>query len=136
MIATISEERAAKIARNIFRISGAYGILILAPQLFRESAFSASGAALDHPEFFYGFFLVSLAFQMIIIIISTDPLTYRPMMLAGFIEKGGHFSSCIFLFFRHRLATDMLIASSPDGLMLCLFIYCYIITSKQNRILV
>jgi hypothetical protein len=127
-----NKERAVKISRNIFRISAVYGILILAPQLFRESAFTIAGSQLNHPEFFYGFFLVSLAFQVVFLIISTDPIRYRPIMLACFIEKAGHATSCVWLFLNNRLAKDMLIASSPDVLMLCLFIYSYIITSTKD----
>ncbi len=127
-----SKERAVKISRNIFRLSGIYGLLILIPQLFRESSFATAGVSLNHPEFFYGFFLVSLAFQVLFLIISTDPVKYRSVMLACFIEKGGHFTSCVLLFLNNRLATDMMIASSPDALMLCLFIYSYIITSVEN----
>src|ERR1700712_5647255 len=102
-----NKERDVKISRNIFRISGIYGILILTPQLFREGAFATAGVPLSHPEFFYGFFLFSLAFQLLFLIISTDPVKYRPAMLACFIEKGGHITSCVLLFLHHRLATDM-----------------------------
>jgi hypothetical protein len=125
MIMSSYNRKAIIKSRNIFRISGVYGILILVPQLFRESAF-AGGTQLTHPEFFYGFFLVSLAFQVLFLIISTDPLKYRDAMLACFLEKGGHFISCLLLFLQKRVSAEMMIASSPDALMLCLFIYSYI----------
>jgi hypothetical protein len=120
-----------KIARYIFSISGIYGILILTPQLFRESAFSTNGVPLSHPEFFYGFFLLALAFQILFIIISTNPVRYRSAMLPCFIEKAGHAISCIVLFMQHRLAKEMFLVSMGDVLMLLLFIYSYVITAPR-----
>jgi hypothetical protein len=131
-----NRERAVKLSRNIFRVSGVYGILILCPQLFREKAFTIDGIVMNHPEFFYGFFLVSLAFQIVFLIISTDPVKYRPVMLACFIEKGGYFISCMFLFLHGRIAPVMLIASAPDALMLSLFIYSFFVTSKFTNSLI
>jgi hypothetical protein len=131
--ASSNKKRSIRISRNIFRISGVYGILILAPQLFRERSFDTAGIHLSHPEFFYGFFLVSLAFQVLFIIISTDPLRYRSTMIACFIEKGGHFISCLWLFLHNRVSAEMFLVSSPDALMLCLFIYSYRITQNNSR---
>ena len=122
-------KRAVKISRTIFLVSAIYGILILTPQLFRESAFSTKDVPLGHPEFFYGFFLLALAFQILFIIIAADPVRYRPAMAPAFIEKSGHAISCIALFLQHRLAKDMFLVSMGDAVMLLLFIYCYIITA-------
>ncbi|MFD2872043.1 hypothetical protein ACFS5N_06165 [Mucilaginibacter ximonensis] len=113
-----------KTVRYIFLVSGIYGIIILVPQLFREQVF----APLTHPEFYYGFFLVTLAFQFLFLLIASDPVKYRQAMLPGMIAKGGYIISCILLFVHGRLAKEMLIASSPDLLMLGLFIYSYSIT--------
>jgi hypothetical protein len=114
-------------SRNIFRASGIYGILILAPQLFREKAFVLPGLPMNHPEFFYGFFIVSLAFQFVFLMISSDPVRYRPMIFAGLAEKGGYAVACILLFVHHRMAPDFFILYSVDILFLCLFAYSYII---------
>ena len=36
-----------------------------------------------HPEFYYGFVGVALAFQLVFLTIASDPLKYRPLILAG-----------------------------------------------------
>jgi len=128
-MATRFEFKLMKTARYIFLISGIYGITILVPQLFRENAF----APLTHPEFFYGFILVTLAFQVLYLVISSDPLKYRYIMLPGMISKGAYITSCIILFLNGRLNKEILIASSPDLLMLGLFIYCFIITVPNHE---
>jgi hypothetical protein len=74
-----------KFARYVFLIAGIYGLLVLVPQYFVEVAGVAPTIAL--PEFFYGFLGVAIAFQLVFIIISTDPQKYRPMVLPSIVEK-------------------------------------------------
>ena len=126
-------EKAAKIARYIFLTSAIYGILVLTPQLFRESAFSTVDAPLSHPEFFYGFFLIALAFQILFIVISIDPVRYRQTMIPCFIEKSGHAISCIVLYGQHRLEREVFFTSMGDVVMLILFIYSYIIVAPRSQ---
>ena len=75
-----------KFARLTFLIAGIYGLLVLVPQYFVE--FAGEGApVITLPEFYYGFLGVAIAFQLVFIIISTDPQKYRPMILAALVEK-------------------------------------------------
>ena len=49
-------------ARWVFRIAGIYGVLVIAPMYFLESRFPAENPPpITHPEFFYGFVGVTLA---------------------------------------------------------------------------
>ncbi|HTH81564.1 MAG TPA: hypothetical protein VL490_01440 [Mucilaginibacter sp.] len=122
-----SKEKTIKMVQYIFLISGVYGILMLLPQFFRENIF----APLTHPEFFYGFLIVTMGFQAIFLLIASNPARYRQAMLVCLIPKAGFVSTCYLLFIQNRLAKDMFITSFGDMLMLLLFCYSYIITSAK-----
>ena len=69
-------------AKWIYRIAGIYGLLVLAPQFFLERAVSqTSPPAITHPEYYYGFAIIGLAWQVAFIVISNDPQRFRPLML-------------------------------------------------------
>src|SRR5689334_23841932 len=61
-------------AKRVFLIAGLYGLAVMAPQLFLESKTSADyPPAITHPEFYYGFVLVAIAWQVAFLTISRDP---------------------------------------------------------------
>ena len=77
-----------KVARWTFLVAGVYGLLVLTPMYFMEGRIGVdTPPAITHPEYFYGFIGVAVAFQLVFIIISADPQKYRPLMLAGVVEK-------------------------------------------------
>jgi len=71
-----------KFARIVFLIAGIYGILVLTPLYFLEQTIGReTPPPITHPEFFYGFVGVGLAWQIVFLIIARDPLRFRPMMI-------------------------------------------------------
>ena len=55
-----------KVARWIFGIAGVYGILVIAPLYFAEGQIAQNDPpAITHPEFFYGFIGITLAWQFV-----------------------------------------------------------------------
>ena len=74
-------------AKWVFRLAGIYGIVVVAPMYFAAPAMNAAGQPMTHPEMLYGFVGVTLAFQLVFLIISGDPGRYRPLMLAAIVEK-------------------------------------------------
>ena len=42
---------------------------------------------IERPEHFYGFIGVARAWQVIFLIVASDVMRYRPLMLAGVLEK-------------------------------------------------
>jgi len=42
---------------------------------------------ITHPGFFYGFVGIGLAWQVAFIIIATDPVRFRPLMIPCILEK-------------------------------------------------
>jgi hypothetical protein len=42
---------------------------------------------INHPEFFYGFFGVTLSWQFLFLVIGSDPVRFRSAMLPSLLEK-------------------------------------------------
>ena len=75
-------------ARRVFFWSAIYGILVLLPQYFLEERLGRDfPPPMNHPEHFYGFIGVALAWQAAFLVIARDPVRFRPIMLAGALEK-------------------------------------------------
>jgi hypothetical protein len=75
-------------ATRVFLIAGIYGLLVLLPQYFLEGKHGRDfPPPITHPEYYYGFVGVALAWQIAFFIISRDPVRYRPIMIAAIAEK-------------------------------------------------
>ena len=60
-----------KFSRWLFRIAGIYGLIVLVPQYFLESKIGEqTPPAITHPEYFYGFVGVGIAWQIAFLIIA------------------------------------------------------------------
>ncbi|MGJ5815977.1 hypothetical protein [Paludibaculum fermentans] len=80
--------RGVRFARAVFLGAGIWGVLLLTPMYFTELMVSpADSPAQNHPEYFYGFVGVALAWQVAFLIISRDPRRFRALMPAALIEK-------------------------------------------------
>lgn len=77
-----------KFAKWTFLIAGVYGLLILVPQYFLEIQNGIDyPPVINHPEYYYGFIGVAVAWQFVFLLISRDPKRYRLVMLVAVIEK-------------------------------------------------
>lgn len=112
-----------KFARITFRVAGIYGVLVLAPQYFMEQRIALDfPPAITHPEHFYGFIGIALAWQVAFFIIAHDPARYRPFMWAGVLEKIAFGAAAIVLYVQQRLAAAILAAGIVDLILAGLFI--------------
>ena len=117
-------------ARWIFAIAGIYGLVALIPQYFLEANYGANNPpAITHPEFYYGFIGVALAFQIAFLIIASDPVRFRPIMLAGVVEKFSFGIAIAVLYMNGRYSGDLLLAAAIDLFLGALFIAAYIRTT-------
>ncbi|HMS09217.1 MAG TPA: hypothetical protein PKE66_07025, partial [Pyrinomonadaceae bacterium] len=92
-----------RFARYTFAIAGIYGIVALVPQYFLEKQIGIDSApAITHPEYFYGFIGVALAFQVVFLIIARDPVRFRPLMPAAVLEKMAFVIPAFYLYFNGR----------------------------------
>jgi hypothetical protein len=115
-----------RFARIVFLVAGIYGLIVLVPQLFLEREIGAdTPPSITHPEFFYGFICVAVAWQVLFLILSRDPIRYRPMMIAAMLEKIGFPVAVVILYFQGRVAPVIFIPASLDLVLLFLFIAAY-----------
>jgi hypothetical protein len=121
-----------RFARWVFAICGVYGIIALAPLYFMETRLGNDyPPPISHPEFYYATIGVALAWQVAFLIISTDPGRFRPIMLAGVLEKLGYGVPAVILYFQGRSPGLTLFTGSGDLLMAVLFVAAYFQTASR-----
>jgi hypothetical protein len=115
-----------RFARTVFTVAGMYGIVVLVPPLFLESQYNRMyPPPITHPEFFYGFFALGIAWQILFFILATDPIKYRSMMIPSMLEKTGYPLALIFLHLHNHIAPRMFALGSVDWIFLILFAIAY-----------
>ena len=113
-------------AKRVFWTAGLYGLLVTAPQLFMEAATSREfPPAVTHPEFYYGFVGAVLAWQVVFLLIGSDPGRYRPLMLVALIEKGVFGAAVPVLFVQGRVPALLLVFAAIDLALAALFVLAW-----------
>ena len=106
-------------ARWVFRIAGIFGILVMAPMYFMEHRMAPG---LVYPVFFYGFIGIDLVWQILYLVLATDPVRYRPIMLPAILVKFLGFVSITWLFAAGRTDFSMVPAAGVDLVFAILFL--------------
>lgn len=115
--------------QRLFHIAGIYGLAVLLPQYFLEDRLGRDfPPPITHPEHFYGFIGVAAAWQIAFLIIARDPVRYRPIMLAGALEKFAFGIAAAVLFLQGRLATTTFAFGVIDLVMGALFVAAWRVT--------
>lgn len=113
-------------ARWIYGVAGVYGMAVLPPLLFTERSFGLDHPpAVTHPELYYGFVFVAIAWQAAFLLIAADPVRLRPLMPVTWLEKFPYAFASVALFARGRLDATMLTAGLVDGVLGVLFVVAY-----------
>jgi hypothetical protein len=110
-----------RFARWVFLIAGIYGLVVVTPQYFMEGMIARTTGPITHPEYFYGFVGVVVAFQLVFLIVSRDPIRYRPVMLACVVEKLTFGVAAWALYFAQRVRPDILLFATIDLVLAVLF---------------
>ena len=119
-----------RFARWVFTAAGLYGLVVLTPFLFVEAQVAAPARQLAHPEYFYGFLLVALAFQLLFLMIGRDPVRYRPLMIVSVIEKLPFGLVVPALWLQGRVVAPVVVFSSIDLVWGLLFAVAYARTPR------
>ena len=123
-----------KFAKVLFLVAGIYGLLALAPQYFLEEKNGRDfPPAITHPEYFYGFVGVAIAWQIVFLILSRDPVRYRPIMLAAVVEKASYAIAVIILYLQGRTGMLILGTGIIDMALGALFLLAYVVTRDESR---
>lgn len=121
-----------KFARYVFLIAGIYGVLVIAPQYFLEAKTGIDfPPAITHPEHYYGFIGVALAWQVLFLILSKDPVRYRLMMIPSVLEKFTFAVAVIALYLQHRVSPILLGFAIIDLIFGALFIAAFLRTAAS-----
>lgn len=114
-------------AQRLFLVAGIYGVLVVTPLFFLERLISENDPpAITHPEFFYGFACVTLAWQVVYLMMSRDPLRYRPLLIPGILGKAGFAVCAIALCAQGRLPPQNLVLPAIDLVLAGLFAWAFV----------
>jgi hypothetical protein len=119
-------------ARRVFLVAGLYGIVALAPQYFVELGLPT---LIERPEHFYGFIGVALAWQVIFLVVASDVMRYRPLILAGVLEKVSFGIAVAILYLAGRVSIGVVLAGTVDLVLGALFVAAFIATRPSERAL-
>ncbi|MFO0788972.1 MAG: hypothetical protein U0805_05905 [Pirellulales bacterium] len=112
--------------RRLFWIAGIYGLVVMAPQYFMEDRVGVDyPPAITHPEYFYGFIGIGVAWQIAFLCIATDPVRYRLLMIPAAIEKFSFAVAVAVLFAQARVPTIIGVFASIDLVLGGLFLLAF-----------
>jgi len=113
----------------VFRGAGIYGLLVLFPQYFMEARIGREyPPPVTHPEHFYGFLGIALAWQIAFLMIAHEPQRLRPMMLPAIVEKITFGVAATLLFAAGRIPAAVQWFAGVDLLLAALFALAYVKT--------
>jgi hypothetical protein len=122
-----------RFARFVFWIAGVIGLVALTPMYVLEARFGHDyPPAVTHPEFFYGFAGVAIAWQIGFLIMGGNPIRYRPLMLAAMFEKFSYAIAIFVLALQNRIAAPLVLTGALDLLFGILFVMAWLRTPKQS----
>ncbi len=121
-----------KFARRLFLAAGIYGVAIVTPMFFLETEMGERyPPAITHPEWYYGFVSVTLAWQIVYLMMWRDPLRFRPMLIPAIVGKAGFAISVIVLFAQQRLEAAHVWWASIDLIMAALFAWAFVALGRK-----
>lgn len=115
-----------KFSARVFLVAGVYGVVVLLPQYFLEGKLGRDfPPPITHPEQFYGFIGVALAWQFVFLMIAGDVRRYRLLMLPATLEKLSFGIAAVVLFAQHRAAAPVAVVGAIDLLLSVMFLLAF-----------
>ncbi|MCE9523360.1 MAG: hypothetical protein K8S25_13135 [Alphaproteobacteria bacterium] len=120
-------------AKRVFQTAGIYGLVVLvlgyATFLFGSGEYLV---ATNHPEYVHGFFVATFAWQIAFLLIATDPVRYRVLMLAAMLEKFPYTLATLLLYANGEIQPLILAFGLVDGVLGVLFGIAYAATESET----
>jgi hypothetical protein len=118
-----------RFAKFVFTAAAVWGVVVLTPLYWLVDVTGRPYAPpANHPQFFYGFLSVAMAWQIAFFVIGANPARFRPLMIPSVVEKLGHVATVAVLYNQGRLSDMDATAASPDLLLGALFIVAFVKT--------
>lgn len=121
-------------SKRVFLIAGIWGLLVVSPLFFLfDTIGRSSPPAISHPEFYYGFLTVTLAWQLAFLVIGSDPARYRLLMLPAIVEKLAYVAAMAVLFGQGRILSSQLAFAGTDFVLGVLFTIAFMKTPSGRE---
>jgi hypothetical protein len=121
-----------RFAKWVFLLAGITGVLMVLPPYFFEERFGRDyPPPVNHPELYYGFFGITLAWQFMFLVIASDPVRFRPAMLPSMLEKASFAVGVPVLYALGRVSINWVYIASVDATWLVLFFIAYLRTPRS-----
>ena len=118
-----------KLARAVFFLAGIFGVIVL------TRGYLNAPPRWVGPVFYYGFLGVGLSWQPAFFLIGTDPVRYRPVMLAGAMAKLSFFGTCMVLVYSGQLKLGVTVYTSfCDAAFAVLFIAAFVLLATKTPV--
>jgi hypothetical protein len=123
-----------KFARRVLVIAGVYGLLVVIPAYFLESWIGRDfPPPIAHPEYYYGFLGVTLAWQVLFFFMARDPQRYRLLLIPAVLEKVSFGVAAIALLAQHRISLPTFALGMVDWIFAALFIASFTMLSAREQ---
>jgi len=120
-----------KFAKIVFRVAAIWGFLIITPLYFLFDLIGKNDPPpITHPGFYYGFVGVALVWQFAFLIIASDPIRFRLLMIAAILEKLVYSVPVIILVSQKRMNPNDLVFAGIDLFLGVLFVFAYLRTPR------
>jgi hypothetical protein len=122
-----------RFARWVFVVAGVCGVVIMMPMYFLEERLGQDHPpAITHPEIYYGFIGVTLAWQLMFLVIAFDPVRYRLAMLPAVVEKASFAIAILVLCVLGRVTGIVIGFAALDATWMVLFSVAFVLTPKAG----
>jgi hypothetical protein len=122
-----------RFARWVFGVAGIYGLVLLVPFYFLEDRIGRdTPPPITHPEFFYGFVGLAVAWQIAFLCLAVDPLRHRLMMIPSMVEKFAFAIAVGVLFLEDRVPVTLVGFAGVDLIFGILFVIAYLRTAGSR----
>ena len=112
-----------RFAKTVFIGAGVWGIVVLTPLYWLVDVTGREyPPPANHPQFFYGFLSVAMAWQFAFVVIGSNPARFWPLMFPSVVEKFGHVTTVAILYSQAHIPAVDAQAALPDLLLGVLFV--------------
>src|SRR4026207_2304158 len=118
-----------RFTKTVFLIAGIWGVLVMTSMYFLYDVVGRQyPPPITHPDFYYGFVSITFAWQVVFLVVATDPLRYRPIMAAALLEKFGSIAPLGVLYAQGQLQVGQFAVTGPDFVLGLLFLAAFLKT--------
>src|SRR5215813_6197617 len=129
-----ADQTAMRFARAVFTGAGIWGLVVLTPLYFSIDLVGRFyPPTITHPDFFYGFIGVAIAWQVGFLLIGRDPAGLHTMMIPAILEKFGYVLTLSILYAQDSLRLGQFVVAVPDFVLGLLFVIAFLQIEAARR---